>query len=149
MSADVWVVDASIALKWAFTEDGSAEANRLLLQTLIAPDLIVAECANAVWKKVRRSEISQADAEIAVRLLSIAPVEHRPTRHLFEATTRMAIEIQHPAYDCLYLALAEAEQCRFVTADAALVRKLRHASPDRLGKRIVTLSEAVATMASG
>jgi predicted nucleic acid-binding protein len=41
------VIDASIAIKWVVEEDGTAEALLLWQKAkLIAPDLMVAECAN-------------------------------------------------------------------------------------------------------
>jgi predicted nucleic acid-binding protein len=43
---------------------------------------------------------------LAARLLLGAEIELVPTRSLFEAATRMSIEIDHSAYDCLYLAPA-------------------------------------------
>ena len=72
---------------------------------LIAPELLVAECANIFWKKVQRGELLKEEALLAARLLQGAEIELLPTRSLFEAATRMSIEIDHPAYDCLYLAL--------------------------------------------
>jgi hypothetical protein len=48
-----------------------------------------------------------------------------PTRVLMESATRPTIELDHPAYDCLYLALAVENGCRFVTADERLVHRIR------------------------
>jgi len=101
------VIDASIAVKWMVEEDGTPEALALRQKAkLIAPELLVAECANIVWKKVQRNELLKQEALLAARLLQGAEIELVPTRSLFEAATRMSIEIDHPAYDCLYLALA-------------------------------------------
>jgi len=119
------VIDASVAIKWVVEEEGTAEALALRRHSrLIAPDLLVAECANILWKKVRRSELSAEEALLAARLLQAAEIELRPARSLLEEATRLAIGLDHPAYDCLYLALAASEDCRFVTADTRLVRKL-------------------------
>ena len=43
------VIDASVACKWFFNEPLSAEARRLAASdaTFVAPDMILAECANA------------------------------------------------------------------------------------------------------
>jgi plasmid stability protein len=50
------VIDASIAIKWMVEEDGTREALALREQAkLIAPELLVAECANILWKKCRGS----------------------------------------------------------------------------------------------
>ncbi len=119
------VIDASVAVKWVVEEDGTAEALTLRQRArLIAPDLLVAECANILWKKVRREELTRDEALLAARLLQSADVELLPTRSLLETATRIAIEVDHPAYDCLYLALAKENDCRFVTADERFLRKL-------------------------
>jgi predicted nucleic acid-binding protein len=52
------VIDASIAIKWVIEEEGTKEALALRNQALVAPDLLIAECANVLWKKVRRREPS-------------------------------------------------------------------------------------------
>jgi predicted nucleic acid-binding protein len=84
---------------------------------LIAPELLVPECANVLWKKVRRQELSKEQALLAAGLLERAEIELLPMRPLLEPATRIAIDLDHPAYDCLYLALAAANKCRFITAD--------------------------------
>ena len=101
------VIDASIAIKWVVAEDSTPEALVLRQKAkLIAPDLLVAECANIFWKKVQRGELLKAEALLGARLLQGAEIELLPTRSLFETATRVSIEIDHPAYDCLYLVLA-------------------------------------------
>lgn len=139
------VIDASIAIKWVVAERGTAEA--LLLRKrarLIGPELLVAECANILWKKVQRKELLPDEAILAARLLQGSEVELLPTRSLLEAATRIAIDLDHPAYDCLYLALAVKKDCRFVTADDALIRKLTQTRFASLRSRIVSLAEAAA-----
>ena len=134
------VIDASIAIKWVVEEDGTAEALALLgTNRLIAPDLLVAECANVLWKKVRRRELSAAEALFAARLLQTSRIELLPTRALLEMGTRLAVELDHPAYDCLYLALAIANGCRFVTADAQFIDKTRQAASEPLRDRAAPL----------
>ena len=83
---------------------------------LIAPELLVAEWANILWKKVQRHELLKEEALLAARLFQSAEIELLPTRSLLEAATQISIEINHPAYDCLYLALAVDHECRCVTA---------------------------------
>jgi len=137
------VIDASIAVKWVVEEDGTPQALALRRQAkLIAPELLVAECANILWKKVQRSELSKDEAYLAARLLQAAEIEILPTRSLLAAATRIAIELDHPAYDCLYFALAVENGCQFITADERLLRKLdRH--PERaLRGRVISLAKA-------
>ena len=137
------VIDASIAVKWVVEEDGTREALALRQQAkLIAPELLVAECANILWKKVQRVELSRDEALLAARLLQGAEIELLSTWSLLEAATRMSIEIDHPAYDCLYLALAAENKCQFVTADNRFLRKLRQARQRTLRGRAISLIEA-------
>ena len=131
-----FVIDASVAIKWVVDEPGTTPALRLSRHSLAAPDLLVAECANILWKKVRRKELSEAEASLAARLLARADIELVPMRPLLELATRTAVAIDHPASDCIYLALAEVRGCAFVTADKALVRKALAAG---LGSRVVDL----------
>ena len=84
------VIDASIAIKWVIEEQGTAEA--LLLRNkarLRAPDLLAAECANILWKKAQRKELSAEEALFAAGLLQAADIELTPTRPLMAAATRM------------------------------------------------------------
>ena len=119
------VIDASIAIKWVIEEEGTPQALTLRREAkLLAPELLVAECANILWKKARRNELSREEALLAARLLQTAAIELVPIRFLLAAATRIAIELDHPAYDCLYLALAIENDCRFVTADERFLRKL-------------------------
>jgi predicted nucleic acid-binding protein len=133
------VIDASIAIKWVVEEEGTEAALALRNKAeLIAPDLIIAECANILWKKVQRYELSESEALIAARLLQSGNVEILATRSLLEMATRLAIELGHPAYDCIYLALAIQGDCRFVTADKSFVRKISSAP---LADRVVALAD--------
>lgn len=115
-----YVVDASVAVKWLVTEPFSFEAARLLHNglTLIAPELIFAEGTNALWAMCRRGDITGADFAEAVHVLKAAPVAVPVSmRQLAAAAARLAIDLDHPTYDCFYLALAMQEQQPVVTAD--------------------------------
>ena len=114
------VVDASVVVKWVVNEPGTPQALALRRRRLYAPDLLAAECANVLWKKVRRNELTESEALFAARLLQRAAVELMPMRALLEPATRLALALDHPAYDCAYLALAESLSCDLVTADRRL-----------------------------
>lgn len=122
-----FVIDASVVIKWVVDEPGTVQALLLRRHRLLAPDLLIAECANILWKKVRRKELLEEEALVATGLLARSDIEFAPTIGVFEAAVRKAILLDHPAYDCCYLALAAANDCAFVTADAALVNKSRSA----------------------
>ena len=141
---NTFVIDASIAVKWVVEEDGTSEALALRQRSkLIAPQLLVAECANILWKKVQREELLKEEALLAARLLQGAEIELLPMQSLLEAAVRMAIEIDHAAYDCVYLALAIENKCQFVTADGRFLRKIHHGGQGALRARALSLIEAV------
>jgi predicted nucleic acid-binding protein len=145
---NTFIIDASIAIKWVVEEDGTIEA--LLLRRrakLIAPELLAPECANILWKKVRRGELFKDEALLAARLLQAADLEVLPARSLLEAATRLAVELDHPAYDCLYLALAIEHECRFVTADERFVRKIGEGRRRRFLHRVIGLTQAARELA--
>jgi predicted nucleic acid-binding protein len=118
-----FVIDASVAIKWVIQETGTQAALQLRRHRLLAPDLLVPEVSNILWKKVRRGELSEQEAMVAAGLLARADIDLVPMRTLLEPATRLAVLLDRPAYDCIYLALAALHGCGFVTADAALARK--------------------------
>jgi predicted nucleic acid-binding protein len=63
------VIDASVAVKWVVPEPGSERAELLLDRGLVAPDLLFAECANILWEKVRRGELTTEEANVAAQTL--------------------------------------------------------------------------------
>ncbi len=136
-----FVIDASIAVKWVVEEPGTPEALALRRHALAAPDLLIAECANVLWKKVRLKEIGAEEAAMAALLLERADIELVPMRLLLAEAARLAIALDHPAYDCVYVALAKVNGWRFVTADEKFVRKLRASALPEQGTAMM-LSEA-------
>jgi predicted nucleic acid-binding protein len=142
------VVGASIAVKWVVEEDGTAEALTLRRGArLIAPELLVAECANILWKKVWRHELSNDEAFLAAWLLQASDIEFLPRRSLLETTTRTAIELNHPADDCLCLELAVERDCRFVTADDRFLLKLDAAQRWKFRDTVIGLRQVAEEMA--
>jgi predicted nucleic acid-binding protein len=116
-----YVIDASVAVKWLVTETFSEEAASLLDAdlTLIAPELVFAEAANALWAMQRRGDIGKADFAEAVDVLRAGPIAIPLTmRQLAASAGRLAVDLDHPVYDCFYLALALQEQYPVVTADS-------------------------------
>lgn len=123
------VVDASIAVKWVVQEADSAAALALLVHQLIAPDLLAAECSNILWKKYRSGGLTLEDALLAASSLAASQIELLPARPLLAAATRIACELDHPTYDCIYLALAIDASTVFVTADRRFLNLLARKMP--------------------
>lgn len=113
------VVDASVALKWVLPEPGADAAERLLTaEPLVAPDFMWLECANVLAMTERRELIAPDDARRAMGVLDRVPVRRIPIRPHIARTHALATELRQSAYDCLYLAVALAEDAIVVTADA-------------------------------
>jgi predicted nucleic acid-binding protein len=135
------VIDAGVALKWVVPEEDSEQALALRRRVLVAPDLLIVECANVLWKLARRNEISEEEAGFAAALIAGAEIELVPMRHYIEAATRVAIALDHPAYDCFYIAMAEAEGLKVITTDSRMLRKARGGASGRYRERVLHLSE--------
>lgn len=120
------VVDASVAAKWFVEEEeGSAEAARLLRrgEGLVAPDLVVPEVCNVAWRKLRAGEMTTGQARAAVEGVAQLFDDLVPAARLAPRSFAIARELDHPVYDCFYLALAETQDARFVTADRRLIAR--------------------------
>lgn len=140
-----YVVDASVAVKWLVTEAFSEQAAQLLDKdlTLIAPELLFAEVTNALWAMCRRGNITRADFAEAMDVLKMAPVAVPvPMRQPTASAARLAGDLDHPAYDCFYLALAVQEQFPVATTDRRFHDAVR--KNPYLSDRIVHL-ESLAT----
>jgi len=116
------VFDASVLVKLAIEEPHSGHAARLFgaVETAIAPDFASIECASALWKKRRYEGYDPthlSEAFRLLRLIDIAVVESAP---LLDNALELALSLDHPVYDCIYLALAIQEDVPLVTADARL-----------------------------
>ena len=115
-----YVVDASVAVKWLVREPLSHQASLLLTEgiSLMAPDLLFAEAANALWAMGQRGDLDDHQLEEAVQTLRAAPVLVPSTLlQLTPAASRLAADLGHPIYDCFYLALAIQEKAPLITAD--------------------------------
>ena len=122
------VVDASVAVAWITDEPISPWARGLLRQgySIMAPPIFWTECANAFWRIARTTKGSGFDAAAALGGILALPVEiAAPDPSMAAAALALATRLDHPAYDCLYLALALSRGAALATADARFARVLR------------------------
>jgi predicted nucleic acid-binding protein len=125
------VVDGSVAAKWYFAERGHEAADRILAagiageRELLAPDLIVPEFVNVLWKRVRRHECSRAAAAEILALWDVDRPQLVASSDLAGQAFGLANELDQPVYDCLYLALAIELDASLATADRQLARAAR------------------------
>jgi predicted nucleic acid-binding protein len=128
------VVDASVIVKWFIPEVGAAPAKALLATAdeLIAPELARIEVASALIRKGIRRELAGADVASALgawfRAVADGQVFLLPNADDLEAAAKVALELQHPLPDCLYLAAAERFGVALITADRAFVRRAERRS---------------------
>ena len=132
-----WVVDSSVAVKWIAPEEGQDAAIKLIgsERELIAPEFLLVETGNTVWKKVRRGELSGEQSAQGLGFIRRVVQRFIPDELLADRALAIAMETEHPIYDCLYLACAEREDGTVATADAKWANKLSA----RFGARLYLL----------
>lgn len=120
------VVDANVAVLWTLELPNSAVALRLLRKPgeLIAPDVIVSEVTNTFYKYSKQFPDRLPRVMDGLEFLPRWFAELVPSAFLRSRAFELALELQHPAYDCFYLALALERDVRLVTADAHFLRKI-------------------------
>ena len=116
------VVDASVAAKWFAEEEHTDRAEALLedYEQLRAPDLLLPEIANIAWKKAIRGEVTRAQAQLMTATVRHYIPNLQPVERLIEQALDIALRLNHPVYDCLYIACAKACDGIVVTADKRL-----------------------------
>src|SRR5262245_42179521 len=130
-----YVLDASVALSWVLPRLHSVKALALRdeclngTHDLIAPDVFPAETANALTKSERQKIIAIGDAAI----LHLKILRACPSLHSYVPLMQRAIDISSQTrtafYDCLYVALAEQEQCEVVTVDDKFINGVQALFP--------------------
>jgi predicted nucleic acid-binding protein len=134
------VVDASVVVKWFVEEDGREQALQVLDRgERQAPDLIVAEVANVIWKKALRGQVAAGQAHSICAALPRYFDALHPAEALVERAIGMGLALRHPIYDCLYLACAARIQGRLVTADRRLIAALANTEFGHLAVHIDAL----------
>lgn len=123
----VIVVDASLAMQWLLVETFTMRSRQQLAKwtsagtRLFAPSLILSEITNALYKRVRKGDLSLADADAALERFLKLDLDLVTEDTL--ARRALALAAAHKlkaAYDAQYLSLAEREGCDLWTADERL-----------------------------
>jgi predicted nucleic acid-binding protein len=128
----MYVIDASVAVKWFLDEDRHEAAKEFLagLDPLLAPRLIEVEVVSALSRRVRAGEVPKSHgAKLIERwladFLTADLLQLVEDRTLLSEAAQLAVTLDHKLPDCLYLALARHAQCPLVTADGPLARKAK------------------------
>jgi predicted nucleic acid-binding protein len=128
------VLDASAAIEVVLTRSKAREFERRLEEAdqVLAPDLIIPEVVNTIWKyhQFENLNLNTCDQaiEFAIGLLDVLV----PCKELYREAFLLARSARQPAYDMFYLALARREDAGFLTTDRALKREA-----ERQGVRVL------------
>jgi predicted nucleic acid-binding protein len=111
------VVDASLAAMWVMAEPYTARDH----VQAIAPHLMMSEVASALYKRLRRGELTLQQAVEALHVVYSFGVRLEGETDLHERALFLAHSLERPApNDVLYLALAEHRGCQVWTGDERL-----------------------------
>jgi predicted nucleic acid-binding protein len=123
------VVDAGIVLKLVLLETYTLEVQAYFLRlgadvVAHAPDLLLTECSNVLWKQVRFQGYPVAQAECdQLDILGLA-IQWTPTATLLPRALSLAMTHRITVYDACYLALAESLSLPLLTADQRLANSV-------------------------
>lgn len=128
-----YVIDASVALKWFLREEESQGAGSLFEAflaneiELLAPDVLVLEVANTLWKQsMLLKRLRPEEARSIFHDFLTLPLNLEESSALAREALKMAVELRHPVCDTLYCALAKENDCEFITADRVKLSGLLH-----------------------
>src|SRR5947209_3285814 len=130
-----YVIDSSVAFKLVIAETDSDKAVQLRedfrngVHELISPDIFSVELAHALTRAERQGRIPVGQAGLLWADILAEPPQLFPSGPLIPRAIDISSTMRVGVYDCLYVALAEREQCEFVTADDKLVKNLQAKYP--------------------
>jgi predicted nucleic acid-binding protein len=117
------IVDASVAVRWFVQGPGDERAAPWQGEpTLVAPDLVLAEAGNALWRYVRSGQLQIEEAASILQQVPLSIARLVETGDLVGDALLLASRLDHPVYDCVYLALAQREKLQLLTLDRKLAK---------------------------
>ncbi|MCX5955696.1 MAG: type II toxin-antitoxin system VapC family toxin [Cyanobacteria bacterium] len=116
------VLDASAAVRLILADPAAADlAERVGGAALVlAPELMLTELANTLWKLQRADRLNDLDPQELLAEARELVDRLEPDRHLQAEALALACHLNHPVYDCLYLALARREAASLISSDRRL-----------------------------
>ncbi len=122
----LYIVDASVAVKWFLPEPYTDAALRLCHPDyqLHVPALFDLEFSNIVCKKIRRGELTLEEGYQMRRDIAKVPIQRHRDDSLLTAAFDLANQTYRSLYDCMYLALAIKLEGQLVTADQKLYSEI-------------------------
>jgi predicted nucleic acid-binding protein len=130
-----YILDSSVAFKWVVVEALTDKARdlrdefRQRLHELIAPDVFPVEVAHSLTRAERQGRITPPEASILLAEVILTCPQLHPYMPLLSQAVTISSQARIGVYDCLYVALAQREGCKFLTADDRLIRVLQPSYP--------------------
>jgi len=126
-----YILDSNIALKWLLEEELSDKARSLRYEfnqgthDFLSPDVFLVEAAHALTRAQRQGRITATEVESFMGDLLTSLPRFSPYTPLLPRAIEISIRARIGVYDCLYVALAEREECELLTADGKLIKNLQ------------------------
>lgn len=130
-----FVIDSSVAVKWVLMEVDSDKAERLRedfknsVHDLLTVDIFKLEASHAFTRAERQGRIAIGEAKKLLVEILTTPPRFSGFDSLLDRAIDISSVMRVGVYDCLYVALAEQEKCKVVTADTTMVNSLQAKFP--------------------
>ena len=127
----IFVLDASVGVKWCHQEELSEKASHFLERLIrreiriVVPEFFFVEFANVCVKRLNKKMITPDQALSDLDETLKLSLESYPDRELSDVALENALRLGISAYDGLYIALAEIYVAPLVTADEMLFKACR------------------------
>ena len=125
------VLDASAPVRLILADPAAADlADRVGGAAMVlAPELMLTQLANTLWKLRRADRLINLDPQELLAEARELVDRLEPDRHLLAEALALACHLNHPVYDCLYLALARREAASLISSDRRLNALAKRALP--------------------
>lgn len=138
-SRPLYVIDASVAVKWHLRDEHDVHAADLILDDfqegrtdILAPGQLRYELPSAVRNALRTNRLTAEQGKLAISAFFALRIPTVDDDALIQAAYDQALRFGCSLYDGLYLALADSVGCPFVYADRRLRNALGSAFPRAL-----------------
>jgi predicted nucleic acid-binding protein len=126
-----YVLDSSVAFKWVVPEALSDKAIELQdqlrqgIHEFLAPDIFPVEIGHALTRAERQGRVSPVDGFVLWTAIMAECPKLFPSVSLMPRAYVISSQLRIGVYDCLYLALAERQNCGLITADQRLISNVQ------------------------
>ena len=124
------VIDTSALVKYVLPEQDSSVVEEIVAShhagtiNLMAPEYVLVESTNVLWKQLQRGNIQAEDAAASLQALRGLGIRLIPNAEILEDALTLAAQHGITVYDSLFCAVAVRENAQLITADNPLVRRL-------------------------